>query len=124
VALAPPAEAAAARTPAYAHPRVVALRKAASAPLGLSIKGGRDMDMPVVISAISPGGAIAGTQQLYVGDEILAVNGQSLAQALHAEAVDILRDATAGVRLHGSVLSRLYVPLTKIPCTRRRRKSP
>ena len=106
----------------YAQPRTVAIHKSALAPLGLSIKvrrgavvlppprggpntdpgmqGGKDMGMPVVISALVDGGAMAATRQFYVGDEIVAVNGQPLADARHTDAVALLRQATLGVRGH------------------------
>ena len=60
-------------------------------------QGGKDMGMPVVISALAEGGAMADTRQFFIGDEIVAVYGQSLENAHHAEAVDVLRHATLGV---------------------------
>ncbi len=52
---------------------VVKIYKKATDPLGLSIKGGRDLGMPIVISAIKEAGPVANTRLLYVGDEILEV---------------------------------------------------
>ena len=77
----------------YTQVRTVTVYKQASDPLGLSIKGGRDLGMPAVILAIKEGGSVANTQLLYVGDEILEVNGLSVEQSQHFEAVDVLRAA-------------------------------
>ena len=41
------------------------------------MKGGREHGVPILISELEPGG---GTDQLYVGDAILSVNGIDLTQ--------------------------------------------
>ncbi|VDN51756.1 unnamed protein product [Dracunculus medinensis] len=68
--------------------------------LGISIKGGRDNNMPILISKIFKGMAADLTGQLFVGDAIIAVNGESLCEATHDEAVRILKKAGRIVDLH------------------------
>ncbi|KFD50177.1 hypothetical protein M513_08922 [Trichuris suis] len=71
--------------------RNVRVLKAENSGLGISIKGGRENKMPILISKIFKGMAADDTRQLYVGDAILAVNGESLRDATHDEAVRALK---------------------------------
>uniref|UniRef100_A0A8C6ZNX7 Alpha-1-syntrophin n=1 Tax=Nothoprocta perdicaria TaxID=30464 RepID=A0A8C6ZNX7_NOTPE len=59
--------------------------------LGISIKGGRENKMPILISKIFKGLAADQTEALYVGDAILSVNGTDLSEATHDEAVQALK---------------------------------
>ncbi|XP_053937765.1 alpha-1-syntrophin [Cuculus canorus] len=59
--------------------------------LGISIKGGRENKMPILISKIFKGLAADQTDALYVGDAILSVNGTDLSEATHDEAVQALK---------------------------------
>ncbi|KJH53531.1 PDZ/DHR/GLGF domain protein [Dictyocaulus viviparus] len=68
--------------------------------LGISIKGGRDNNMPIVISKIFKGMAADHTGELFVGDTILAVNGESLIDATHDDAVRALKRAGRVVDLY------------------------
>ncbi|CAI4221460.1 unnamed protein product [Auanema sp. JU1783] len=68
--------------------------------LGISIKGGRDNNMPIIISKIFKGMAADQTGELFVGDAILAVNGDSLIDATHDDAVRALKRAGRVVDLH------------------------
>ncbi|XP_064640760.1 beta-2-syntrophin-like isoform X2 [Lineus longissimus] len=61
--------------------------------LGISIKGGRENKMPILISKIFKGMAADNTEKLYVGDAILQVNGEDLREATHDEAVRALKRA-------------------------------
>ncbi|MEE6463243.1 hypothetical protein FKM82_005829 [Ascaphus truei] len=61
--------------------------------LGVSIKGGKENKMPILISKIFKGLAADQTQSLYVGDAILSVNGVDLRDATHDEAVQALKKA-------------------------------
>ncbi|KAM8967867.1 beta-1-syntrophin [Pelodytes ibericus] len=61
--------------------------------LGISIKGGKENKMPILISKIFKGLAADQTHSLYVGDAILAVNGVDLRDATHDEAVQALKKA-------------------------------
>ncbi|XP_061919363.1 beta-1-syntrophin [Entelurus aequoreus] len=67
--------------------------------LGISIKGGRENKMPILISKIFKGLAADQTQALYVGDAILSVGGVNLRDATHDEAVQALKRAGKDVTL-------------------------
>ncbi|XP_076826913.1 beta-1-syntrophin [Brachyhypopomus gauderio] len=67
--------------------------------LGISIKGGKENKMPILISKIFKGLAADQTQALYVGDAILSVNGVNLRDATHDEAVQGLKRAGREVTL-------------------------
>ncbi|XP_028841515.1 beta-1-syntrophin [Denticeps clupeoides] len=67
--------------------------------LGISIKGGKENKMPILISKIFKGLAADQTQALYVGDAILSVNGVNLRDATHDEAVQGLKRAGKEVTL-------------------------
>jgi len=61
--------------------------------LGISISGGKgSKTQPEVrVEKIFPGGAAADDGRLKSGDQILSVDGESLQDVTHAEAVDIIR---------------------------------
>ncbi|NXM18139.1 SNTB2 protein, partial [Ploceus nigricollis] len=63
--------------------RRVRVVKAEAGGLGISIKGGRENRMPVLISRIFPGLAAERSGALRLGDAILAVNGVDLRDATH-----------------------------------------
>uniref|UniRef100_A0A8C5PEB4 Syntrophin beta 1 n=1 Tax=Leptobrachium leishanense TaxID=445787 RepID=A0A8C5PEB4_9ANUR len=67
--------------------------------LGISIKGGKENKMPILISKIFKGLAADLTHSLYVGDAILTVNGVDLRDATHDEAVQALKRAGREVTL-------------------------
>ncbi|KAM3842072.1 beta-1-syntrophin [Vipera latastei] len=73
--------------------RCVKVLKQEMGGLGISIKGGKENKMPILISKIFKGLAADQTQALYVGDAILAVNGADLRDATHDEAVQALKRA-------------------------------
>ncbi|XP_073981232.1 Golgi-associated PDZ and coiled-coil motif-containing protein-like [Rhodnius prolixus] len=89
-----------ARTPCvdiFNTPRTVVLKRDNdSIGLGISITGGREHGVPILISELEPGG---GTEQLYVGDAILSVNGIDLTQVSHNDAVKILSNQVGEVKL-------------------------
>ncbi|KDR12726.1 uncharacterized protein LOC110835984 isoform X4 [Zootermopsis nevadensis] len=72
------------------EPRFVTVQREAGDGLGISITGGREHGVPILISELEPDGPAAKCGALYVGDAILTANGQDLKQASHQEAVDIL----------------------------------
>uniref|UniRef100_F6PKW7 Beta-2-syntrophin n=1 Tax=Equus caballus TaxID=9796 RepID=F6PKW7_HORSE len=72
--------------------------------LGISIKGGRENRMPILISKIFPGLAADQSRALRLGDAILSVNGTDLRQATHDQAVQALKRAGKEVLLEGSDL--------------------
>ncbi|XP_077982184.1 beta-1-syntrophin-like [Glandiceps talaboti] len=67
--------------------------------LGISIKGGKENKMPIIISKIFKGLAADQTESLYVGDAILSVNSEDLRDATHDEAVRALKRAGKEVEL-------------------------
>ena len=81
--------------------RCVKVTKQEIGGLGISIKGGKENKMPILISKIFKGLAADQTQALYVGDAILSVNGMNLRDATHDEAVQSLKRAGREVTLEG-----------------------
>uniref|UniRef100_A0A3Q0S5D1 Syntrophin, basic 1 n=1 Tax=Amphilophus citrinellus TaxID=61819 RepID=A0A3Q0S5D1_AMPCI len=79
--------------------RCVKVTKQEVGGLGISIKGGKENKMPILISKIFKGLAADQTQSLYVGDAILSVNGMNLRDATHDEAVQALKRAGKEVTL-------------------------
>ncbi|KAI3360849.1 hypothetical protein L3Q82_013072 [Scortum barcoo] len=79
--------------------RCVKVSKQEIGGLGISIKGGKENKMPILISKIFKGLAADQTQALYVGDAILSVNGVNLRDATHDEAVQALKRAGREVTL-------------------------
>ncbi|KAF7226048.1 beta-1-syntrophin isoform X1 [Nothobranchius furzeri] len=79
--------------------RCVKVTKQEVGGLGISIKGGKENKMPILISKIFKGLAADQTQALYVGDAILSVNGMNLRDATHDEAVQVLKRAGKEVTL-------------------------
>ncbi|CAH2050965.1 unnamed protein product, partial [Iphiclides podalirius] len=61
--------------------------------LGLSIKGGAEHKLPILISKIYKDQAADQTGQLFVGDAVIKVNGEYITACNHDDAVNILRNA-------------------------------
>lgn len=104
--LGPPSPPAPPRSPAGeagASPPVRRVRvvKQEAGGLGISIKGGRENRMPILISKIFPGLAADQSRALRLGDAILSVNGTDLRQATHDQAVQALKRAGKEVLLEG-----------------------
>nr|XP_045247567.1 Golgi-associated PDZ and coiled-coil motif-containing protein isoform X3 [Macaca fascicularis] len=70
--------------------RKVLLLKEDHEGLGISITGGKEHGVPILISEIHPGQPADRCGGLHVGDAILAVNGVNLRDTKHKEAVTIL----------------------------------
>nr|CDS33529.1 beta 1 syntrophin [Hymenolepis microstoma] len=83
----------------YAKSELVRITISDGFGLGISIKGGRDFDTPIVISKIFKGMAADQSKQLKVGDVILSVNGENMRTATHNEAVKALKRAGSNVCL-------------------------
>jgi golgi-associated PDZ and coiled-coil motif-containing protein len=62
--------------------------------LGISITGGKEHGVPILISEVHTGGPV---DKLFVGDAILSVNGTDLREALHTEAVELLSSLNGDV---------------------------
>ncbi|XP_053361607.1 beta-2-syntrophin [Clarias gariepinus] len=94
--------------------RRVRVVKQESGGLGISIKGGRENRMPILISKIFPGLAADQSRALRVGDAILSVNGSDLREATHDQAVQALKKAGKEVTLEVKYI-REVTPLFKKP---------
>jgi hypothetical protein len=81
--------------------------------LGISIKGGKENKMPILISKIFKGMAADLTGQLYVGDAILSVNGTDLRDMTHDEAVQVLKRAGRLVDLEVRYLKEVMPYFTR-----------
>lgn len=83
------------------HLRTVVLERGDDG-LGFSIVGGFGSnlgDLPIYVKSVFDRGAAAREGSLRRGDQILQVNGHSLASLTHAQAVGILKDAKGTVTL-------------------------
>ncbi|XP_074603142.1 syntrophin-like 1 isoform X2 [Brevipalpus obovatus] len=85
--------------PISGEKRTVRVVKTENNGLGISIKGGVENKMPILISKIFDGMAADKTKALYIGDAILSVNGQDLREATHDQAVQALKKAGNTVNL-------------------------
>ncbi|XP_007257498.1 gamma-2-syntrophin isoform X1 [Astyanax mexicanus] len=73
--------------------RTVVLRRQTAGGLGLSIKGGAEHKVPVVISKIFKDQVADQTGMLFIGDAVLQVNGINVEKCTHEEVVHLLRTA-------------------------------
>ncbi len=80
------------------HARIIELPKTAEG-LGFSIMGGREQNSPVYISLIVPNGVAWKDGGLKKGDQLLSVNGISVENAQHDEAVELIKQAQGSVQL-------------------------
>ncbi|XP_075411779.1 gamma-2-syntrophin [Tenrec ecaudatus] len=76
-----------------ANRRTVTLRRHPIGGLGLSIKGGAEHKVPVVISKIFKDQAADQTGMLFIGDAVVQVNGINVESATHEEVVHLMRNA-------------------------------
>merc|ERR1712192_131072 len=58
--------------------------------LGMAIIGGREHNLPIIISEIFPGTAVARSNRINAGDIILSVNGESFSEINHQDAASFL----------------------------------
>ncbi|OWF52461.1 Golgi-associated PDZ and coiled-coil motif-containing protein-like [Mizuhopecten yessoensis] len=79
--------------------RKVVLNKGEDDGLGLSITGGKEHGVPILISEIHEGQPAERCESLYVGDAILSVNQIDLRNAKHAEAVQVLSQQQGVIEL-------------------------
>lgn len=100
--------------------RYVKIQKREGYSIGLSIQGGVDTKKPVVISHIfpqSPAAELQSSGELFVGDVILAVDGASLTNATHSEAVKAMTQTGKSVMTfcvqHNKELSDEFLKRTK-----------
>ncbi|KAJ8929740.1 hypothetical protein NQ314_017555 [Rhamnusium bicolor] len=79
--------------------RTVIVKRKLDQGLGISITGGREHGVPILISELEPNGPASLSEQLYIGDAILFVNEIDLRNACHREAVGILQQQTGDCTL-------------------------
>ncbi|CAF4436870.1 unnamed protein product, partial [Adineta steineri] len=79
--------------------RTVKLYKDAKEALGISITGGKEHGLPILISEIHEDGPAWRCGQLYVGDSILAVNKHDLRDTKHKDAVQVLSSVKGDITL-------------------------
>jgi len=79
------------------NPRLVKLHRDKSEGLGISITGGKEHGVPIIISEIHEDMPAERCKELYIGDAILMVNNHDLQSASHSEAVHVLS------RVHGDI---------------------
>ncbi|XP_052750175.1 gamma-1-syntrophin [Galleria mellonella] len=77
----------------HARERMVQVTRQKVGGLGLSIKGGAEHKLPILISKIYKDQAADQTGQLFVGDAVIKVNGEYITACKHDDAVNILRNA-------------------------------
>lgn len=82
-----------------AKERTVQIRREKVGGLGLSVKGGAEHNLPILISRIFKDQAADSTGQVFVGDAILKVNGTCIEKYSHDEAVCALKNAGPHVTL-------------------------
>ncbi|XP_073924620.1 gamma-1-syntrophin isoform X5 [Castor canadensis] len=103
--------------PFYSGERTVTIRRQTVGGFGLSIKGGAEHNIPVVISKISKEQRVELSGLLFIGDAILQINGINVRKCRHEEVVQVLRNAGEEVTLTVSFLKRapafLKLPLNE-----------
>ncbi|XP_073187333.1 gamma-1-syntrophin isoform X10 [Lepidochelys kempii] len=103
--------------PFYSGERTVTIRRQTVGGFGLSIKGGAEHNIPVVISKISKEQRAELSGLLFIGDGILQINGINVRKCRHEEVVQVLRNAGEEVTLTVSFLKRapafLKLPLNE-----------
>ncbi|XP_023333990.1 gamma-1-syntrophin [Eurytemora carolleeae] len=77
--------------------REIVLQRSKDGNLGISIKGGLEHNLPILISRVSSTEESA--RDIYIGDAIVKVNETSLSNMTHQDALTILQDAGNTVRL-------------------------
>ncbi|ELU05829.1 hypothetical protein CAPTEDRAFT_219313 [Capitella teleta] len=82
-----------------ARERIVHVKREKVGGLGLSVKGGAEHNLPILVSRIFKEQAADKTGQLFVGDAILKVNEDSIESFCHDEAVTSLKNAGDDVKL-------------------------
>uniref|UniRef100_A0A8D8YVP5 Gamma-1-syntrophin n=2 Tax=Cacopsylla melanoneura TaxID=428564 RepID=A0A8D8YVP5_9HEMI len=79
--------------PKDASIRLVVVNRDTRGNLGISIKGGAEHKLPILISKIIKGQSAHLTGLLFVGDAIIKVNGELINHCTHEEAINIIHNA-------------------------------
>jgi len=76
--------------------RTIKLRRTSDGNLGISIKGGKDQNLPILVSKVCRDEE---DDHLYIGDAIVKVNDTYMTSVTHDEAINVLRNAGSEVHL-------------------------
>lgn len=79
--------------------REINLKRNEGESIGISITGGKEHGVPILISEIHPDSPAFKSKKLFVGDAILCVDDIELKNARHSEAVNILSSLKGDVKL-------------------------
>lgn len=89
--------------------RTVKFHKDIKEALGLSITGGKEHGLPILISEIHPHGPAYRCGQLFVGDTIVNVNDYDLRHVKHNDAVQLLSSLVSStIESNQSILLFLF----------------
>ncbi|XP_060777478.1 probable serine/threonine-protein kinase ifkA isoform X2 [Neoarius graeffei] len=72
---------------------VVVLHKEAGSGIGFTVAGGVDQNKPVTVHKVLRNGIAAQEGSIYVGDQVLSINGTALHNSTHKEALHTMRKA-------------------------------
>lgn len=61
-------------------------------PLGITLSGSEDSQKPIIISAVIDGGIAQGSHQIFAGDCLLAINGESVQAKPLSHATKLLQN--------------------------------
>ncbi|XP_067153254.1 E3 ubiquitin-protein ligase LNX [Apteryx mantelli] len=84
------------------HEKVVAVQKAHTESLGMTVAGGatnREWDLPIYVISVEPGGVISRDSRIKTGDILLNVNGIDLMGVSRSQAVALLKNTNSSVVL-------------------------
>jgi len=87
------------RMPKTGEVRRVVVYKSHNEGLGISITGGKEHGVPILVSEVHPHMAAWRSGQLFVGDAILSVNEVDIRNVPHDEAVEVLSRQDGSVEL-------------------------
>eukprot|EP00117_Sycon_ciliatum_P005131 scpid37390/ scgid2640/ Gamma-1-syntrophin; Syntrophin-4 len=87
--------------------RSVTLRPEGPSGPGMSIMGGSEHDMPIVISKIFPGQAADRCGDIHEGDQIVEINGVNVESTEHRDVVNLLKSDTV------TMVLRKYMPVSR-----------
>uniref|UniRef100_A0A8B9PLH4 Ligand of numb-protein X 1 n=1 Tax=Apteryx owenii TaxID=8824 RepID=A0A8B9PLH4_APTOW len=84
------------------HEKVVAVQKAHTESLGMTVAGGAtnwEWDLPIYVISVEPGGVISRDSRIKTGDILLNVNGIDLMGVSRSQAVALLKNTNSSVVL-------------------------
>lgn len=79
----------------YGTVKAIELRKGAQG-LGMQLIGGIDVNKPVTVKEVFPGGAAHQSGKIRRGDQVLEINGKSFAPLTHREVIELIKNEPEG----------------------------